>query len=125
MKAILQYRNTPHQDCRRSSAQMVFGRTLRDHIPCLPHKYAANADWCVAQELRERMMAKSRVLDSDTMARNMGRTQHLPVGTMVTIQNQSGRNPNKWDKTGVVVETRPHDQVAVKVDGSRRLMLRK
>ena len=25
VKAILQYRNTPHQDCRRSPAQMVFG----------------------------------------------------------------------------------------------------
>jgi hypothetical protein len=33
VKAILQYRNTPHKDCRRSPAQMVFGRTLRDHIP--------------------------------------------------------------------------------------------
>ena len=47
MKAILQNRNTPHQDCKRSPAQMVFGRTLRDHIPCLPYKYATNADWCV------------------------------------------------------------------------------
>ena len=44
IKAILQYRNTPHQDCKRSPAQMVFEGTLRDHIPCLPYKYAANAD---------------------------------------------------------------------------------
>ena len=43
---------------------------------------------------------------------------------MVTIQNQSGRNPTRWDKTGVVIETRPHDQVVVKVDGSRRLTIR-
>ena len=35
VKAILQYWNTPHQDCRRSQAQKVFGRTLRDHIPLL------------------------------------------------------------------------------------------
>ena len=27
---------------------------------CLPYKYTANADWCVFQELKERMMAKSR-----------------------------------------------------------------
>ena len=33
---------------------------------------------------------------------------------MVTIQNQSGRNPTRWDKTGVVIETKPHDQVVVK-----------
>jgi hypothetical protein len=42
MKAILQYRNTPHKEGRRSPAQMVFGRALRDHIPCLPYKYAAS-----------------------------------------------------------------------------------
>ena len=44
--------DTPHQDCTRSPAQMVFGRTLRDHIPCLPYKYAASADWCITQELK-------------------------------------------------------------------------
>ena len=34
MKAtILQYRNMPHQDCKRSSAQMVFGRTLKITFP--------------------------------------------------------------------------------------------
>jgi hypothetical protein len=31
IKSVLQYRNTPNH-CRRSPAQMVFGRTLRDHI---------------------------------------------------------------------------------------------
>ena len=49
---------------------MVFGRTLRDHIPCLPYKYAASADWCITQELRERMMAKSREVDREKLARN-------------------------------------------------------
>ena len=60
VKAILQQRNTPHQDCRWSPAQMVFVRTFRDHIICLSYKYAANADWFVSQELKERMMAKFR-----------------------------------------------------------------
>jgi hypothetical protein len=53
VKTIIQYRNTPHQDCRRSPVQMVFGRTVRDHIPCLPYKYANTADWCISQELKE------------------------------------------------------------------------
>ena len=117
MKAILHYCNTPHQDCRRSPA-------LRDHIPCLSYKYAASADWCISQELRERMMAKSREVDAEKMARNTEQLKDLPVGTLVTIQNQSGRYPTKWDKTGVVVEVRPHEQIVVRVDGSRRLKLR-
>ena len=48
----------------------------------------------------------------------------LPVGTPVAVQNQTGRNPTKWDKTGVVVENKPHSQVLVRVDGSRKATLR-
>ena len=58
------------------------------------------------------------------MARNTRRLQALPSGTPKAIQNQSGRNPTKWEKTGLVVKVRPHKQVVVKVDGSRRLTLR-
>ena len=86
VKAILQYRNMPHQDCGRSQAQMVFGRTLRDHIPCLPYKNAANADWCISQELKERIMANSREVEGEKLAR-----KSLHIGTTVNIQNQSGR----------------------------------
>ena len=124
VKAILQYRNTPHNDCRISPAQMVFGRTLRDHIPCLPYKYAASANWCVSQELKKMMMTKSREVDGEKSARNTRSLQSLPMGTPAAIQNQSGRYPTKWDKTGVIMEVRPQEQIVVKVDGSRRLTLR-
>ena len=40
------------------------------------------------------------------------------------IQNQSGNDPNKWDKTGVVVEVKQHDQYVIRVDGSGRVTLR-
>ena len=103
---------------------MVFGWTLRDHIPCLPYKYAANADWCVSHELKERMMAKSREVGGEKLARNTRSLQSLPIGTPAAIQNQSGRYPTKWDKTGVIMEVRPQEQIVVKVDGSRRLTLR-
>ena len=35
-----------------------------------------------------------------------------------------GKEPDQVGKTGVVVEIKPHEQVVVKVDGSRRLTLR-
>ena len=103
---------------------MVFGRTLRDHIPCLPYKYAASADWSVSQELKERMMAKSREVDGEKLARKTRRTQTLLIGTPVAIQKQSGQYPNKWDNTGVIMDVRPHEQIVIKVEGSRRLTLR-
>ena len=45
---------------------------------------------------------------------------------MVLIQNQdksSGR-PNKWDRQGKIIATKPNDQYLIRVDGSGRLTLR-
>ena len=110
LRAILQYRNTPHQDCKKSPAQMVFGRMLRDFTPAMPYKYSPSADWCINQELRERLLAKSREQDGERLARNTRQLEELPIGTPVVIQNQTGQYPTKWDKTGVIVEIKPHNQ---------------
>ena len=40
------------------------------------------------------------------------------------MQNQTGPHPNKWDKTGSIVEVRQHDQYATKIDGSGKITLR-
>ena len=39
------------------------------------------------------------------------------------MQNQCGPHPNKWDKSGVIVECKPFDQYIIKIDGSGRLTL--
>jgi hypothetical protein len=46
------------------------------------------------------------------------------VGTAVAIQNQTGTNPTKWDKTGIVLENKPNCKVMIKVDRSRRVTMR-
>ena len=33
----------------------------------------------------------------------------LSVGDKVLVQNQTGRVPNKWDMSGVIVECKPYD----------------
>ena len=48
----------------------------------------------------------------------------LAVGDKVLVQNQTGRAPNKWDKSGVIIECKPHNQVNVMMDGSRKVSLR-
>ena len=45
-------------------------------------------------------------------------------GDHVFIQNQAGRFPKKWDRSGVIVETKENDQYVVKVAGTGRLALR-
>ena len=54
-------------------------------------------------------------------------TRRLPplvVGHHMHIQNQTGPHPNKWDKTGVIIEVHQFDQYVVRVDGSGRITLR-
>ena len=48
----------------------------------------------------------------------------MAVGDRVSIQNQYGSNPKRWDRTGVVMEVRDFDQYVVKVDGAGRLTVR-
>ena len=71
---------------------MVFSRTLRDHIPCLPYKYAASADWCIMQEPRERMMAKSREVDGEKLARNTKQLRALPAEPVWPLPHPVGQH---------------------------------
>ena len=40
------------------------------------------------------------------------------------MQNQTGSHPNRWDKTGIIVEVRDHGQYLVRLHGSGRCTLR-
>jgi hypothetical protein len=124
MRAVLQYRNTPMQDSRRSPAQMVFGHQMKDFIPSLTYKYEPAKDWVVSQEHRERTLANKSEMDNQRWSHRTKDLDDLEVGTAVAIQNQTGPNPTKWDKTGVVLENKPNSKVMIKVDGSRRVTLR-
>jgi hypothetical protein len=124
MRAVLQYRNTPMQDCRRSPAQMVFGRQMRDFIPSLTYKYEPAKDWAIRQEHRERTLANKREMDHQRWSHRTKNLEELEVGTTVAIQNQTGPNPTKWDKTGIIIENKPNSKVMIKVDGSRCVTLR-
>ena len=63
LRAMMQYRNTPHPDTRLSPAQVVFGRQIRDFLPVIGHKYEPKQEWGLIQEARDRALAKR--LDRD------------------------------------------------------------
>ena len=52
--------------------------------------------------------------------------QPLSLGDTVAIQDQAAKNgkAGRWDKSGVVVETLPHDSYLVKVHGNRSITQR-
>ena len=123
-QGILQYRNTPQQDVRLSPAQIVFGRQIKDFLPVVNYKYEPRQEWCLVRDERERALAKRYELDGKRLAEHTRKFKEVPVGTSVAVQNQTGKNPKKWDKTGKVVDTADHDKVVVKIDGSNRLTTR-
>jgi hypothetical protein len=102
---------------------MVFGRQMRDFIPSLTLN-RARKDWAVTQEHRERTLANKREMDNQMWSHRTKALDDLEVGTAVAIQNQTGNNQTKWDKTGIVLENKPNSEVMIKVDESRRVTMR-
>jgi hypothetical protein len=103
---------------------MVFGRQMRDFIPSLTYKYEPAKDWAVTQEHRERTLANKRDMDNQKWSYRTKTLDDLEIGSAVAIQNQTGSNPTKWDKTGIVIENKPNSKVIFRLDGSRRVTMR-
>ena len=95
-----------------------------------PRKIYNHASQLASTPGKEAWTAKEDALKA-RMAKQVERLQAnahvlkpLQVGDIVRIKNQTGSHPNKWDKTGTVVQVGQNDQYIVKVDGSWRLTLR-
>ena len=69
-------------------------------------------------------MARRLDKDGARLEQYTKRQKDIPVGDTVAVQNQTGRFPKKWDKTGTVVDNQEYDKVLVKLDGSGRLTTR-
>ena len=123
-RALMSYRNTPDRDTKKSPAQVIFGRALRDFLPAPHHRYKPHPEWIMLAEDREKALAKRSIANMERLSKNTKALPRLAVGDNVLVQNQVGNHPSRWDITGVVVELKDHDQYVVRVDGSGRLTLR-
>ena len=61
-------------------------------------------NWKDVATWREIALAKRSSADQEKWAEKTRDLPHLTVGQHVMVQNQSGNNPNKWDRRGVIVE---------------------
>ena len=129
LRAMLQLRNSPDPDCNISPAQIIFGRPIRDEFSFVNRlEKFSNPNirplWRQAWAAKEDAL-RTRMTRSTEILRAHSRTlRPLQVGERVFLQNQTGPSANKWDRTGIVIETLDHDQYWVKVDGSGRLTRR-
>lgn len=129
LRAMLQLRNTPDPDCNLSPAQIIFGRPLRDTLTFANRleKFSNPSIrplWHQAWAVKEEALRTRLTRTTESLKAHSRPLRPLAIGERVFLQNQQGANPNKWDRSGVVMESPGHDQYRVKVDGSGRLTLR-
>jgi hypothetical protein len=122
-RALLQYRNTADRDTGLSPAQALFGRELRDFLPRGKETLMGDK-WHKLAEQREKKLATREERDRTKWSEHVKKQKTLAPGDHVHVQNQRGNTPKRWDKHGVVVASKGHDQYDVRLDGSRRLTLR-
>ena len=119
-RAILQYRNTPIPELGLSPSKLLFHRQLRDAIPANPIQlYSLHKEWIVsALEGENAFASKYQAIESNYNSK--ARTSApLTVQTRVRLQDKGN-----WRKTGTVMETLPHKQCRIRMDGSGRVTLR-
>ena len=115
LRAMLMLRNTPDPDCNLSPAQIIFGRPIRDSLSFV-NRLEKFSNQYVRPIWREAWAAKENALrtrfakSAETLNEHARPLPKLKVGDKCFIQNQSGNQPTKWERTGSVVEIGDHDQ---------------
>ena len=129
LRGMLQLRNTPDPECKLSPAQVLFGHPLRDafsfvnRCPKFENR-AIRSIWHDAWASKEDAL-RTRFADSmEKLNAHTRQLSDLEAGERVFIQNQNGPHPNKWDRSGIVLESLGHDQYNIKVDGTGRITKR-
>ena len=123
-RALLIHRNTPDPSTNMSPAMIVFGRQLRDHIPAPIGDFHPRKEWQELHRKREEAFCHRHVKLMEDKSRHTSKLKQLSPQDKVYIQDQKGRTPRRWNRTGVVLELLPHNSVLVKVDGSGKITKR-
>ena len=123
-RALQAYRNTPSKDLGLSPAQILYGRVLRDHLPTPKEFLEQRKEWVLLKEEREKTLTTKYGRVQEDLGRHAHTLKPLEVGSVVQVQNQRGKDPLRWDKSGVIVETLGNQQYTVRMDGSGRVTLR-
>jgi hypothetical protein len=87
----------------------LFGSSLLDTLPLVPpiprrttvfdSKSAVNQGWKEAWAAKEDALKARMAKQVEKLQANAHVLKPLQVGDLVRIQNQTGSNPKKWDKT--------------------------
>ena len=123
-RALLIHRNTPDPSTNLSPANIVFGRPLRDHIPAPIGHYIPRKEWQELATKREECFLKRHYSKVEDLTRGSKQLLTLIPGDNVYVQDQHGKTPTRWNKSGTILEALPHDSYLVKIDGSGKVTKR-
>ena len=129
LRAMLQIRNTPDPNCNISPAEIVFERPIRDAFSFVNRcsklsNPSVHPEWRKTWSLKEKAMRCRMTRTCEKLNEHTRKLQPLQVSDHVFIQNQHGAHPSKWDKSGKIIDVKPHNQYLVKVNGSGRVTVR-
>ena len=120
---LLHYHNTPNPETGLSPAQIFFSRSIQDLLPLATTTRVFYSS--AVHQIWRRMWEQQEEAMHITIARHIGdlsphSCQHPPlvVRDRVLLLNQTGTKPTQWDRSGTVVEVRPHGQHIVCMDDS-------
>ena len=123
-KAMLVYRNSIDPETKASPALIIFGRPIRDPIPIPMGRYCPHQTWRELTAHREQALAKRHSLAHEKWTQHTRTLPPLRTGDHVYLQNLTGNHPQRWERTGIVVEVRQYHQYVIRVDGSGRTTIR-
>ena len=83
--------------------------------------YKPHAEWITAARNREKNLSQRNARLIEKYNRTAHTLRPLLKGQIVSIQCT---NNNRWNTTGQIIETLPHNQYRIRVDGSGRITLR-
>ena len=124
LRALLMHRNTPDRDTGLSPAQVIFGRAVRDFFPIKPGNLQLHPEWRITSDQREKALARRHASRGKDLAEHTKMLTPLSIGQVVLVQNQTGNNPLRWDKSGQIIEVLGFDKYRIKMDGTGRSSLR-
>ena len=81
-------------------------------------------EWTELAKRREQSFLKRHYLKVEDLSKGAKRLKPLNQGDHVYIQDQHGKTPTRWNKSGVVLECLNNDSYLVKVDGSNNVTKR-
>ena len=124
LRALMVHRNTPDRETGLSPAQVIFGRSTRNFFPIKPGNLQLRPEWKTTMDQREIALARRHERKGKDLNEHTKTLRPLEAGQVVLIQNQTGKKPLRWDRSGQIIEILPFDQYKVKMDGSGRISLR-